>query len=288
MFEKIKFISSRGFLFNTDIHSINPCSDSVHLDNYNNTIETIEENESLYICSAALPIFFSYFFPKIKNRFILVTGDSDITIKENNYINDDRIIHWFAQNCEFIHPKITAIPIGIDYHTLFFNNLPNLGKMETPEEQEQTLIGIRKEMKHFVERKIYCYSNFHFTLERNADRKIAFDTIPKKCVFYEKEFTKRTDSWRRQTEYAFVISPLGHGMDCHRTWEAILLGCIPVVRTSPLDSLYEGLPVLILDNWEELSETLLVKTVEEFSTRSFCYEKLEIEYWKTNFSFFNI
>ena len=29
--------------------------------------------------------------------------------------------------------------------------------------------------------------------------------------------------------HRFVLSPPGHGLDCHRTWEAILLGAIPIV-----------------------------------------------------------
>ena len=30
-----------------------------------------------------------------------------------------------------------------------------------------------------------------------------------------------------------VISPMGNGLDCHRTWEALYLGVIPLVRGSP-------------------------------------------------------
>jgi hypothetical protein len=32
--------------------------------------------------------------------------------------------------------------------------------------------------------------------------------------------------------YAFVASPYGGGPDCHRTWEALILGCIPIVKSS--------------------------------------------------------
>ncbi len=66
----------------------------------------------------------------------------------------------------------------------------------------------------------------------------------------------------RQSEYAFVISPHGNGVDCHRTWEALALGCVPIVRTSPLDALYEGLPVLIVSNWCEVTADFLRRHID--------------------------
>lgn len=47
-------------------------------------------------------------------------------------------------------------------------------------------------------------------------------------VTIEKEELNRSELWRRHGNYAFVISPPGHGLDCHRTWEALALGCIPI------------------------------------------------------------
>jgi hypothetical protein len=58
-------------------------------------------------------------------------------------------------------------------------------------------------------------------------------------------------SFTNQIKYAFVISPHGNGLDCHRTWEALCLGCIVIVKKSPIDTLYTDLPVLIIDNWSD-------------------------------------
>jgi hypothetical protein len=71
------------------------------------------------------------------------------------------------------------------------------------------------------------------------------------------------------------------GMDCHRTWEALCLGCIPIVKTSPLNSLYDGLPVLILNDWSDLTEELMQSTVLDFKERQseFQMEKLTLKYW---------
>ena len=50
----------------------------------------------------------------------------------------------------------------------------------------------------------------------------------------------------------FVISPSGNGPDCHRTWEAIYLGCVPVVlRSSLSEEFTTNLPILAVDHWSD-------------------------------------
>ena len=53
--------------------------------------------------------------------------------------------------------------------------------------------------------------------------------------------------------HPFVASPPGNGLQSHRTWEALAAGRVPIVlRTGgPMDDLYEGLPVLLVDGWSE-------------------------------------
>ena len=93
----------------------------------------------------------------------------------------------------------------------------------------------------------------------------------------------RTISWNTQIKYAFVVSPFGNGYDCHRTWEALILGCIPIVKSSGLDNLYEGLPVLIVQDWNDITEKLLMKVITEFKHKhekgEFNYDKLTLKYW---------
>ena len=89
----------------------------------------------------------------------------------------------------------------------------------------------------------------------------------------------RNQTWTNQSKYAFVLSPIGHGLDCHRTWEALILGCIVIVVSSPLDTLYEGLPVLIINDWNEINQELLNKTVDDFKDINFNYERITSKYW---------
>ena len=51
-----------------------------------------------------------------------------------------------------------------------------------------------------------------------------------------------------------MLSPPGNGEDCHRTWESVLLGAIPIVRNSTLWPLYREAPVCVIDDWTNPTE----------------------------------
>jgi hypothetical protein len=108
--------------------------------------------------------------------------------------------------------------------------------------------------------------------------------IPEGHLDYEtfsinQSFTKRTQNWNNITQNTFVLSPFGMGMDCHRTWEALCLGAIPIVKAPNFQKMFEDLPVLIVNEWSKITRKLLDKTIEEFKTREFKYEKLTLQYW---------
>lgn len=290
------YISSRGILKSTNIHSKSPVSSINKLMNYSSdddnkfglssiTIDPTYQTPTIYVCSAALESFYTL-INSIKYKFILVTGDSDLTLPIDfsnftNLITNDKIIHWFAQNATVDHPKLTQIPIGLDYHTLASSLNHSWGDKQTPQEQEKILMNLKNNSPLFEDREIKCYSNFHFSLEGKYcyDRHEAINEINKDLIYYEPNKITRTLSWQNQVKFAFVVSPLGNGLDCHRTWEALCLGNIPIVKTSKLDPLYEDLPVLIVSSWKDITLDLLRETIIKFKNQKFNYSKLSLKYW---------
>jgi hypothetical protein len=280
-----KYVSSRGILKSTVHHSLTPYSSIKRLINYD--IQSITENDTIYICSSAIPHFIHVLLPQIKTPFKLVSGDCDETCpfdlfnkqQFESLMNNAYLIHWYCQNNVIVHPKVTTIPIGLDYHTISNNNNHPWGPKMSPLEQEKQLIQLEREP--FYKRKIKCYSNFHFfmTTKYGNNRKEAVRDISPELVFYEPNKKPRLETWKNQIEYAFVISPHGNGLDCHRTWEALVLGCIPIVTTSPLDVLYKDLPVLIVNKWTDITFDLLKNTINEFKNSTFNMDKLTLKYW---------
>ena len=140
---------------------------------------------------------------------------------------------------------------------------------------------IRDGAKPFWERKCQAYWNIFAVDGRRfaADRTDASAKIPAEALWREADVVPREETWRRQTEFAFVVSPHSNGLDCIRTWEALQFGCIPIVKTSPIDKVYEGLPVLIVKAWEDVTPALLEATVADFKDREWETERLTLAYW---------
>lgn len=295
------FISSRGVLNSCDIKSLNPRSSILSLKQYNmnsDNINMFEDGTTIYVCTKAIRNFIQTLLNQINFKFVLVTGDSDYNcytdiLNEsdfNIFINNPKLIHWFSQNCISKHNKLTKIPIGLDYHTISTNKMPSWGPQMSPLEQERELIELRHSMKPFYERQqlITAYSNFHFQVNTRygGDRIDAIKSIPTNLMYYEPTPTTRATSWNTQLQHAFVVSPHGGGYDCHRTWEALLLGCIPIVKTSPIDALFEDLPVLIVKEWNHVTEELLKETILSYREKmhTFKFDKLLLSYWTDLFT----
>ena len=204
------------------------------------------------------------------------------------------MIKWFSQNYIGTHEKLVKIPIGLDYHSM----RPSDKKRNIWEQPEKHLWGIRKHATQqesdlisfnkipFWNRKIKAYANFQFTLKTSwgekryaQDRKDAMK-IPLELVDYQQTWVYRNVCWQHMGEYAFVLSPQGNGLDCHRTWEALCLGCIPIVKTSGLDSLFNGLRVWIVNDWSEITQESMNAKIVEFRNKPFNYEKLTLAYWR--------
>jgi len=285
---KCRFVGSRGILKTCDIHSSTPVSSILRLIGYD--FSPLRPGSILYICGTAIPEFVQNIHPHLPFPYILVSGDCDSSIPNDvfpsrrefaSFLDSPTLIHWFSQNCvDLSHPKLSPIPIGMDYHTMAEKD-HEWGSKTRPLMQDRMIRSLSLIAPPFWERKCRIYSNCHFSTRTRFgyDRQDAITNIPKDLVDYEPSKIPRKVTWMRQTEYAFVLSPHGNGLDCHRTWEALVLGCIPIVRTSPIDVLYTGLPVLIVREWSDVCMELLEATIREFRQKTFQTERLTLEYW---------
>jgi len=75
----------------------------------------------------------------------------------------------------------------------------------------------------------------------------------------------------------FVISPEGNGIDCHRTYEALLAGCIPICEENPsIREKYHGLPVLYTKDFSDLAQTTLEMRWKEMLDKEYDFSRLFI------------
>lgn len=311
MENECKIVSSRGLLKYCTFKCESPKScnhfkeitktDISYLHNINETNSF--NGMSIYVCNVVLSYFIVNILPLIKHKFYLISGDSDSTIpndilqKDMFYIliNNSNLIKWFSQNCVIQHDKIENLPIGIDYHTFNYKLTPpyyrnpipfwnTSNKSLLPIEQEKILLEIKNMATPFYNRIPKIYTNLNLKNDRFGQRRLLFKQIPKNLLIHISETIDRTILWKEMTKYAFVISPPGVGLDCHRTYEALCLGCIPIIIGNFLNNIFKDLPVLTVKSWSNVTQELLDQTLVTFKDKTFNYDKLHLQYWTSQFT----
>jgi hypothetical protein len=193
----------------------------------------------------------------LTNPVILITSDGDrsvpssykdITVKR--LLESPKIIKWFTQNYDVSikHPKLNHIPIGFDLHTT---------KWKVGNSQYDKLKFIVSQRSNPKKNKIIC--DAHLSLYNGSERVVMLKEINNnKNIVLVGSRMPFVDIIKIYSSYEFILSPTGAGLDCHRTWEAILAGCIVITRTSPLDEMFikNKLPVVILNKWSDLKDNL--------------------------------
>lgn len=90
----------------------------------------------------------------------------------------------------------------------------------------------------------------------------------------------------------FVASPAGNGLDCHRTWEAIYLGVVPIVENNRMNKYFKslGLPMILVDKtkWDTLSSWTPEVMTKKFNSE---WEKADtsamwLDFWQKEFDKF--
>jgi 6-pyruvoyl-tetrahydropterin synthase len=73
----------------------------------------------------------------------------------------------------------------------------------------------------------------------------------------------------------FVVSPEGNGIDCHRHYEALMAGCIPIIEKNPLtEKKYKDYPVLWTTDYSEITPEYLKEKYEEMINKEYDFSYL--------------
>ena len=277
-------VSSRGLLKSCHSHNRNPISSSSQID-----IDLLRDHShgrSIYVCTDAIHNFAENFYHHIEEAFVLVSGDGDTAVdtamlnepKIAAMLDSDLLLSWYAQNLAVYHPKLNHLPIGLDYHTMW--ERPGAWGISAISAiaQETTLLNTLARAPAFNERYMNAYCNWR-PVAGWGDREACYSRIDRSVCLFESGSISRASTWQRQSEFMYVVSPEGIGIDCHRTWEAILLGCIPIVKRNTITQLFGNLPVLLVDDWSEVNSERMMGYSNSLAARTFDFSILFREYW---------
>lgn len=92
---------------------------------------------------------------------------------------------------------------------------------------------------------------------------------------------KITDTYFEDlTKHKFVVSPEGNGIDCHRHYEALMAGCIPIIEYNDhIQEKYKGCPILYTKDYTEITEEYLSKKYEEMIDTEYDFSRLMLDYY---------
>jgi hypothetical protein len=88
------------------------------------------------------------------------------------------------------------------------------------------------------------------------------------------------DYLMKMKTYKFCMCPPGNGIDVHRAFESLMVGTIPIMVSTPLDSMYADLPVCFIRSMSEITPENLEIQYERIRSRTYRFEQLYAPYWK--------
>lgn len=248
--------------------------------------------ENTMVCltgySSILNNFFNSILAKFAHPVTLIIIESDVIHLNPKWLENEKISKCYTWNKPFNHEKLYALPIGLNYerqYKVLQKWLSSHGKQNIQKDKmlavnhspntnsiRGTLSSIAStQWNEFCDVLNYIPPAKTYWQESKIEGKIRITVSDPKC-------------YDVMSQYKFILCPAGAGEDTHRTWEALYIGCIPIVKTSHLDELYEDLPIVIVSDWHVITREFLESKYEEIQNvkkrnNVYKYEKVCMEYW---------
>lgn len=213
------------------------------------------------------------------NPKVFVTHNSDYHICDKKFLLGPSCSCWFAQNKEAQEGKIISIPIGLENMKLrtFGQARDGMFSSQVPGSLEKAML-IDRINSFKLSKTGLVYMNFNTSTHHS--RQSVWQ------AFEDKNWVKKTSNLQLQKFYfdlaahKFVISPRGNGVDCHRTWEALYLRTIPIVKRSTHMDEFSDLPIFFVNDWSEVCYNELNKFYDRVENELFNLNKMKLSYWR--------
>jgi len=242
----------------------------------NNFIENFKEDRLpiVYVDSDRVTNFFNI-IKDYEKPFILLSHNGDMGFKQSDVDNIPKCIKkWFGQNIDAVNTnEICSLPIGLERK---FWSVKSHGKHGNKHNK------IEAYSSQNLDKKYMCYLNFNTKTNKNKREWIPpYFSKYEWCYIRMGGWLGNIDNYLKECkESDFVLCPDGNGIDCHRNWEMLYIGVIPIIERSYFhEKIYGDLPVLIVDSFKDLNETLLI-TKKDYFKKNKNMERLKFTYWE--------
>lgn len=200
---------------------------------------------------------------------LIITGHSDYPIVDALIKMYPRTIWWGTNNQT---TQAHSLPLGITNDTNESSLHPVYGNIDIM----LNIVETPRILRNVV------YMNFSINTYP-SERKRVWD------MFRDKDWVTigthvptlegRCDFLTNIRNHTFTLCPRGNGIDTHRLWETLYMGGIPIVRRDIVHRDWTDLPIVFVDDWDEVTYDFLQKEEKRIQSSSWTWEKLHVDYW---------
>jgi hypothetical protein len=262
-------------------------------------IERAPQNPVVFIQTELIPQYMEV-LTYVRRPFVLITvcnddmcvpymsdpqPNSQFRRIADQLLNSPNLIKWYTKNPCIRHEKIQPLPLGpkFQYVTTRFFGEPKRPIMDVLD--KYCLEPARRFRSNKPNLLYFHYGNTtakpfidEHTDIRPRVREILTKTFPENGP---KPFAEYMEE---MSQYKFCISLPGRGVDTHRCWEALMMGTVPIMISTALDSLFDKLPVVLLPadfDWSTLSiEWLEERWIQLRQRIDYNFTQLYSAYWR--------
>jgi hypothetical protein len=211
---------------------------------------------------------------------VFITHNSDFPINDTSLATGPSHKYWLAQNKECTSESVIPIPIGLENMKLRTSRASSEGEYSSQVPGAfQKAKTIEKLSSFNLDKTGLIYMNFSIDTFPKERKKVwntfaAHDWVTKTAGLTLDHF------YFDLASHKFTVSPRGNGLDCHRTWEALYLKTIPIVKRCPGMAYFEDLPIYFIDDWSEITEDSLNSFYENMLNNEYDLGKMRMSWWQ--------
>jgi hypothetical protein len=209
-----------------------------------------------------LDLFLRHYLPLIETstRFVLITGDADTTVPQQvdrrfpdyitsglhqrllKFVNDPRLLHWYAENLDIAMDGVTPIPLGCingDGHYHYRQTLKDGAPMDLRSRPLKAFCAhyVREGPQWDTRKQVTRLAKGPWSHFVDYREQIPYD-----------------DFFPTLKTYPFVLCVGGGGLDpSPKAFTALLAGAIPIIERNSTTAAYADLPVAYIDSWGDHS-----------------------------------
>ena len=198
----------------------------------------IKENDIIYCHLDYLEILFRLLkYLKFKN-LIIISTQSDRKVNKKLYDKKpDCVSKWYTINPDIKADDIISIPLGIASYrntkSVIFEDFLFLDLTSKNRDSIYSNFNLNTNYFHRIKAKKAIKKIFNQRVNENTDYVAYLNNL---------------------SSSSYCLAPWGNGYDTHRFWESLYCGTVPITTTNTHYESFSDLPVILLSNYEEISD----------------------------------